>query len=60
MKKYDLMKYGEKMIRVLEVQEDKVLIIDCIRKTMPVWVDITALESYITCTEEISEASLIG
>ena len=39
MKKYDLMKSGEKMIRVLEVQEDKVLIIDCIRKTMPVWVD---------------------
>jgi len=58
MKKHDLMKSGEKMIRVLEVQEDKVLIIDCIRKTMPVWVDITALESYITCTEEISEASL--
>ena len=46
MKKYDLMKSGEKMIRVLEVQEDKVLIIDCVRKTMPEWVDTATLDAY--------------
>lgn len=46
MKKFEVMKSGNKVLRVLEVQEDKVLIIDCIKKTMPVWVDITSLDSY--------------
>lgn len=51
MKKYNLMKSGEKILRILEVQEDKVLVIDCVRRTMPTWVDPAALESYAECAD---------
>ena len=49
MKKYDLLRSGDSIIRVLETQGDKVLVIDCIKKTMPVWVEIATLESYSEC-----------
>ena len=39
MKKNDLLKYNDKLIRVLDIQNDKYLIIDCIKRTMPVWTD---------------------
>ena len=58
MKKYDLLRSGDSIIRVLEVQGDRVLVIDCIKKTMPVWVDMVALESYFECTtSELSEVT---
>ena len=50
MKKYDLLRSGNSIIRVLEVQGDKVLVIDCIKRTMPVWVEVDTLESYSECT----------
>jgi putative transposase len=50
MKKYDLLRSGDAIIRVLEVQEDRVLVIDCIKRTMPVWVEMMVLESYFECT----------
>jgi len=46
MRKYKLLKSGDSVVRVLEVQADKVLIIDCINRTMPVWVESAVLESY--------------
>ena len=58
MKKYDLLRLGDTIIRVLEAQGDRVLVIDCIKRTMPVWVEITALESYSECTSnELSEVT---
>lgn len=53
MKKYDLLKSGNNIIRVLEIKNDTILIIDCIKKTMPVWVEFSAFESFIECTDEI-------
>ena len=50
MKKYDLLQSGDSIIRVLEVQGDRVLVIDCIKRTMPVWVEVDTLESYSECT----------
>ena len=50
MKKYDLLRSGDSIIRMLEVQADRVLVIDCVKRTMPVWVDVTELESYSECT----------
>jgi putative transposase len=56
MKKYDLLRSGDSIIRVLEVQSDRVLVIDCIKRTMPVWMELDALESYSECTNgELSE-----
>ena len=58
MKKYDLLRSGDSIIRVLEVQGDRVLIIDCTKRTMPVWVETAALESYSECTSsELSEVT---
>lgn len=53
MKKHDLLKDGNNIIRVLEVTPDKILVIDCIKKTMPVWVESSALDSFSGCTDEV-------
>ena len=50
MKKNDLLKKEDTLIRVLEIQDNRYLIIDCIKKTMPVWVD--TLEGYQASDEE--------
>ena len=56
MKKYDLLRCGDSIIRILEIQPDRVLVIDCIKKSMPVWVEPTVLESCSKCTsDELSE-----
>ena len=58
MKKYDLLRSGDSIIRVLEVQGDRVLVIDCTKRTMPVWVELDTLESYSECTSnELSEVT---
>ena len=40
---------GDSIIRVLDVQGDRVLVIDCIKRTMPVWVERATLESCSEC-----------
>ncbi|MEY8419226.1 Mu transposase C-terminal domain-containing protein [Oscillospiraceae bacterium 44-5] len=58
MKKYDLLRSGDTIIRVLEVQGGRVLIIDCIKRTMPVWIEVDTLESYSECSSnELSEVT---
>jgi len=52
MKKHELLKSGDCIIRVLEVKQDKVLIIDCIKRTMPTWIVITDLDHYSNCSED--------
>lgn len=39
MKKFDLLRKDDRIIRVLEMKPDRVLVIDCIKRTMPVWVE---------------------
>lgn len=53
MKKHDLLKDGNSIIRVLEIKPDKILVIDCIKRTMPVWVDSSTLDSFSDCTNEV-------
>lgn len=53
MKKHDLLKDGNNIIRVLEVKLDKILMIDCIKRTMPVWVASSTLDSFAQCTGEV-------
>ena len=58
MKKYDLLRSGDSIIRVSEVQADRVLVIDCIKRTMPTWVNMVALESCSECNSgELSEVT---
>lgn len=50
MKKHDLLRSGDSIIRVLDVQDDRILVIDCVKHTMPVWVEAESLESYSECS----------
>ena len=52
MKKNDLLKKDDVIVRVLDMDCDKLLIINCINKTMPEWVDMSSLESFAVCTEQ--------
>ena len=51
MQKNSLLQNTEKVIRVLDISENKALIIDCVRLTVPKWIEISALSDYTICTE---------
>ena len=51
MKKNSLLKSGEKILRVLEVKNEKVFVIDCVKRTMPYWVIADSLSGYEECIE---------
>lgn len=52
MQKNDLLKYKENIYRVLSMNEDKVLAIDCINLTMPKWIALSDSQDYSLCSEE--------
>mgnify|MGYP005851659761 FL=1 len=49
--KNQLLQHGDQIIRILDVEEDRVFIIDCIKRTMPVWMDTELLNEYVLCSE---------
>lgn len=51
MKKNSLWKSGEQIVRVLELKNEKVFVIDCVKRTMPYWVIEDSLSGYEECTE---------
>lgn len=52
MKKNNLYIHNDSIIRVLDIKEDKVFIIDCIKRTMPHWENSSNLNYWNECTEE--------
>lgn len=52
MKKHDLIRKDGTIIRVLEIEMDRIQVIDCIRRTMPAWMEKSALDDCSICTEE--------
>lgn len=55
MKKNSLMRKADSIIRILDISSDKLLIIDCLKKSMPKWVESSFVESY----KEITDAELL-
>lgn len=51
MKKNDLLKKDDNIIRVLEITDNKALVIDCIKRTMPKWVEIDTLNNFAYLSE---------
>lgn len=49
MQKNDLLRNENSIFRVLQIQNDMTLIIDCVKRTMPKWCDCTG---YISCSED--------
>lgn len=52
MEKNQLIKNNGIIYRILAIEEESVLMIDCIRKTMPDWHDMGEVSRYEDCTEE--------
>lgn len=52
MHKNDLLKFKNGIVRILETTEDKVLVIDCIKRTVPKWYSISNFKEYKKCNEE--------
>lgn len=46
-----LLKNKNLIFRVLQTQGDKSLVIDCIKKTMPKWIDAAVLSDFTECSE---------
>ena len=53
MQKNELYRNNNSIIRVLEIKNNAVLVIDCINKTMPQWIEISFFEDWIKCSDEI-------
>lgn len=52
MKKNDLMRYGDNIIRVLKIKDDEVFIIDCAKKSMPRWIKKADINCYCECSAD--------
>ena len=61
--KNQLLQNNTQLVRVLDMEADRVFIIDCIKRTMPVWKDIESIKEYVPCSEdtlqEITDTILI-
>lgn len=61
--KNQVLQYDTQLVRVLDMKAEKVFIIDCIKRTMPVWTDTESLKDYVPCSEytlqEITDTFLI-
>lgn len=53
-----LMKNEDRIIRILETQEDCVLIVNCTQKSMPMWICRAELNSFSACEEDSLSHSL--
>lgn len=51
MKKHELLRCENHIVRVLKIAEEKILIVDCIKKSMPKWIDKIDLSRYEVCAE---------
>lgn len=40
MKKNDLYRKDDSILRVIHIQENQIMVIDCVKFTMPVWMKI--------------------
>ena len=52
MQKNELYSKDNSIIRVLEEKEDKILVIDCIRRKMPQWKETSYLDEWEQCSQE--------
>lgn len=64
MEKNRLIKIHGSIYRVLAVEEDGILLIDCMKRTMPRWYKLDETAGYEICTEkellEVTQTVLVG
>lgn len=59
MKKNDLLRVDDRLLRLLDIRDDAVLVIDCVKRTMPKWIAMNELKGYVQC-EEATLWDIIG
>lgn len=52
MLKNDLLKNDGEIIRIITIKNNYALVINCIKRNMPYWINIELLESYIPCNDQ--------
>lgn len=52
MQKNELYRNNNSIIRVLEIKNNAVLVIECISKTMPQWIGVSFFEDWTKCSDE--------
>ena len=52
MKSKALYRKENQFMRVLKVQEDRVFVIDCVKRLIPKWEDENCLEGFVECEEQ--------
>lgn len=52
MKKNDLYQLDKQIFRVLEIEKDKILVVDCLKKTMPKWIVSQELDNFYAIKQE--------
>lgn len=50
MQKNDLLRHENSVLRILDIQEDKLLVIDCLHKSIPKWISASELSAFKECT----------
>lgn len=50
-KKNQLLQTNDKIVRVLDIKDNQILIIDCVKETMPTWSNVELLYDYSVCSE---------
>ena len=53
MRNNDIIKKDNTIYRIIDITNTKAFVIDCSKKTMPKWVDLTSLSSYSLFAEEL-------
>jgi hypothetical protein len=52
MENLQLMRKGDSILRILKIKGEEVLVIDCLKRTMPVWVAAAEVDGYVEIDEE--------
>ena len=52
MQRNDLLRFDNRIIRILEIKDDTVLVVDCLHKSMPKRMQYAELGVFQTCTEQ--------
>ena len=52
MRKNKLFRHGNTIFRILEEKEEKVLVIDCVKKSLPKWINWSEMTQDVEISEE--------
>ena len=52
MQKNDLIHNNDTIFRILAINDSEALVMDCLKRNMPLWCNIASIESFAPCTEQ--------